>query len=50
MSTILYFDLKHAIEAHDKVIEISGGALGIRDVGLLESVLNMLKMMIIIQP
>ena len=40
MSSILYFDLKHAIQAHDKIIEISGGALGMRDSGLLESVIE----------
>lgn len=43
MSSILYFDLQHAIKTHDKIIEISGGALGIRDSGLLESVLEHAK-------
>ncbi|RJQ38039.1 type II toxin-antitoxin system death-on-curing family toxin [Candidatus Microgenomates bacterium] len=40
MSSILYFDLKHAVATHDKIIEISGGRLGIHDLGLLESVLG----------
>lgn len=43
MSFILYFDLKHAIQIHDKIIEISGGVLGIHDIGLLESVLEHVK-------
>lgn len=43
MATILYFDLKHAIQVHDKIIEISGGAWGMRDIGLLESVLEHVK-------
>ncbi len=40
MFLILYFDLKHAIQTHDKIIEISGGSLGMHDVGLLESVIE----------
>ncbi len=40
MSTIYYFDLKHAIQTHDKIIDISGGSHGIRDIGLLESVIH----------
>lgn len=40
MSLILYFDLKHAIQTHDKIIEISGGSLGMRDYGLLESIIE----------
>lgn len=43
MSLILYFDLKHAIQTHDKIIEISGGSLGIHDVRLLESVIQHVK-------
>ncbi|SRR5258708_2333272 len=39
----LYFDLKYAIKAHDKVLEISGGVSGIKDVGLLESVVEHVK-------
>lgn len=35
-----YFDLKHAIEEHDKIIAISGGTLGIHNLGLLESVIE----------
>src|SRR4051812_45029665 len=43
MASILYFDLKHAFETHDKIIEISGGKLGIHDIGLLESVIELVK-------
>jgi death on curing protein len=39
----LYFDLKHAIKTHDKIIEISGGRLGIHEIGLLESVIAHVK-------
>lgn len=39
-SEILYFDVSHAIEVHDYIIEHSGGLHGNRDVGLLESVLE----------
>ncbi len=39
----LYFDLKYAIKTHDKVLEISGGISGIKDVGLLESVVEHVK-------
>jgi len=34
---INYFEPKHAIRIHDKILEISGGLQGIRDVGQLES-------------
>lgn len=37
---ILYFDVKHAIEVHDFIIEVSGGLHGDRDIGLLDSVLD----------
>ncbi|MES9901870.1 MAG: type II toxin-antitoxin system death-on-curing family toxin [Sedimenticola sp.] len=37
---ILYFDIKHAVEVHDWIIENSGGLPGERDLGLLESVLD----------
>lgn len=43
MSLILYFDLKHAVQTHDKIIEISGGSLGLHDEGLLESVITHVK-------
>lgn len=39
-SEILYFDVAHAIEVHDYIIEHSGGLHGNRDIGLLESVLD----------
>ncbi|MBN2675949.1 MAG: type II toxin-antitoxin system death-on-curing family toxin [Alphaproteobacteria bacterium] len=35
-----YFDLKDAIETHDKIIDMSGGRHGHNNVSLLESVLN----------
>lgn len=37
---ILYFDAAHAIEVHDWIIEQSGGASGILNVGNLESPLE----------
>lgn len=37
---ILYFDVKHAVEVHDYIIDVSGGLHGYRDIGLLESVLD----------
>lgn len=35
-----YFDIVHAIKVHDWIIEKSGGLQGIRDIGILESVLD----------
>lgn len=35
-----YFDIAHAIETHDFIINESGGSHGVRDIGLLESVLD----------
>jgi len=37
---ILYFDVAHAIEVHDYIINHSGGLHGNRDIGLLDSVLD----------
>ena len=37
---ILYFDIQHAIEVHDWIIDNSGGMPGTRDIGLLESALE----------
>lgn len=37
---ILYFDIKHAVEVHDYIIEASGGLQGYKDMGLLESALD----------
>lgn len=37
---ILYFDVKHAVEVHDFIIDVSGGLRGYRDIGLLDSVLD----------
>ena len=34
-----YLDIAHAIDTHDFIINESGGSQGIRDIGLLESVL-----------
>jgi len=39
-SEILYFDVAHAIEVHDYIINHSGGLHGNRDIGLLDSVLD----------
>lgn len=36
----LYFDIDHAIEVHDNIINNSGGVLGILNIGLLESTLE----------
>jgi len=38
--TFLYFTTEYAIKTHDKIIEISGGASGIKDLGNLESPLE----------
>ena len=35
-----YFDTTHAIEVHDEIINQSGGALGILNINLLESVIE----------
>lgn len=35
-----YFDIEHAIETHDLIINESGGSHGVNDLGLLESVLE----------
>ena len=37
---ILYFDVLHAIEVHDWIIEHSGGRSGILEIGYLESALT----------
>lgn len=36
----LYFDAQHAIDVHDWIIEHTGGLAGLKDRGLLESVLG----------
>jgi death on curing protein len=36
----LYFTTEYAIKTHDKIIEISGGASGVKDLGNLESPLE----------
>ena len=36
----LYFDIKHALEVHDWIIEHTGGLEGVKDIGLLESPLQ----------
>lgn len=43
METIYYFDSKHAIEEHDKVIKETGGLKGIKDKSTLESFLAHLQ-------
>ncbi|MFK5915725.1 MAG: type II toxin-antitoxin system death-on-curing family toxin [Woeseiaceae bacterium] len=37
---ILYFDVNHAVEVHDWIIENSGGLSGTKDLGQLDSVLD----------
>lgn len=37
---VLYFDIKHAVQVHDWIIEHSGGLAGSKDLGALESVLD----------
>jgi death-on-curing protein len=37
---ILYFDIQHAVEVHDWIIDNSGGFPGTREIGSLESVLD----------
>lgn len=37
---VLYFDIKHAIQEHDWIIENSGGLSGNKEIYLLESVLD----------
>ena len=36
----LYFDTQHAVDVHDWIIEHSGGLVGLKDLGQLESVLQ----------
>lgn len=40
MEQIFYFDVSHAIEVHDEIIQKSGGLLGVKDIGNLESILE----------
>jgi len=37
---ILYFDIQHAVEVHDWIIDNSGGLSGYKDLGQLDSVLD----------
>ena len=37
---ILYFDTERAIKEHDFIIKISGGLNGLKDIGLIDSVLE----------
>jgi death-on-curing protein len=41
--TIQYFDTAHAVEVHDEIIRKSGGAFGVLNLGLLDSVLDHIK-------
>lgn len=38
--TFVYFTTEYAVKTHDKIIEISGGANGILNIGTLDSVLE----------
>jgi death-on-curing protein len=40
METYIYFDIEHAIQTHDFIIENSGGNSGIIEIGKVESVLG----------
>ncbi len=40
---LVYFDLKHAKETHDKIIAISGGIQGVIDLGHLDSIIDQIK-------
>jgi death-on-curing protein len=40
---LVYFDLKHAKEMHDKIIAISGGIQGVIDLGRLDSIIDQIK-------
>lgn len=40
---ILYFDVTHAVQEHDRIIEVSGGMAGTKDEGQLCSVLEHIK-------
>ncbi len=39
----IYFDTAHAVKVHDDIIEKSGGAKGVLNIGLIESVLEHVK-------
>src|SRR5947199_234236 len=43
MALTLYFDVHYAIKVHDNILAVSGGKEGIRDLGLLESILFHIK-------
>lgn len=36
----IFFDIQHAIQVHDEIIEKSGGVKGVLNIGLIESVLE----------
>jgi death-on-curing protein len=36
----IYFDIEHALQAHDTILEISGGLPGVIDQGRLESIID----------
>jgi death on curing protein len=38
--SFIYFTTEYAVKTHDKIIEISGGASGILNIGILDSVLE----------
>lgn len=37
---LIYFDLKSAVIVHNKIIELSGGQPGVKDLGIFESILE----------
>ena len=40
MSTVIYFDIEHAVRTHDFIIEKSGGNPGVIELGRIESILD----------
>lgn len=40
---ILYFNYNHAIKEHDNIIKLHGGLIGIKDPGLIKSVLEHIR-------
>jgi death-on-curing protein len=39
-----YLSIREILELHDKIIEVSGGARGLRDIRALESAINQLRL------
>lgn len=37
---LIYFDSDSAVNAHDKIIKLSGGQAGVKDLGIFDSILE----------